>query len=381
MKKLTLLVGLISPLVCTAITLEPVNTGSAGRIAQITLNEHHDLLALNQLGEVWSVKKSLKLAEGFSPEFSIAAHYGRLAGTDRDGNFMQLTNHQLSHSDISLSPHSQLLMLPFATIAVIQKDRQAYLARIESLGTLQITATSSYPVLPDARPLLIDLDSREELGQIAVLSMPDRKTYQHAVLGDEFEAATLSYLDRHSLEAITSPLQQEGLVFEANSLISAEFNGKNRLLTVISGNGDGGRTVLIEKDGSNLTILAESEALPVNRWQSPFFFNGKIYTIQMPHLIGRLVELKVEKKRLIEKVLGSGFSNHAYGDYETNLVAATEKFAAIPHTDYRQISLLETSGNLTSIEQKLPAKIRYTKATTNTVYLLLENGELWQIRP
>lgn len=381
MKKLAFLLALISPLAGNAAILTPLNTSPIGKIAQFTLNEHQELLVINQQGELWNLQNSQKLANALSPEFKIAAAHGRIAGSDYKGHFIQIAGKDITHSNIPLSPKSGLIMLPFATIAVITQNNHTHLARIEQQGSLQITATSTIRVLPDARPLLIDLDNSHDLGQIAVLSSPDSETYQHAVLGDEIEAATLSYLERHSLEPITPPFGKNGLVFEANSLGTAKINGKNTLLTVLSGNNEGGRTVLVEKNGSNLKLLAESEPLPTNRWQSPFFFNGSIYTVQMPHLIGRLAELNLEKGHLKEKVLGTGFSNHAYGDHETNLVSSTAEFAVIPHSGYRQISVLDKSSKLTKLQTTLPSEIVYTEASQKIVYLLLKNGEIWQVSP
>lgn len=370
--------SLLSNCLFAQIQLSPLPLEKAGKIAQFDVSENGEPVVLNQKGELWLLNPERKIAGDLSLNNAPHARYGRVAAVDKKGNFFLWSAEKSYSSDIPISPNSGFQALAFATIAVAKQQGEARLVRIETDGnTAHISATADTPVLPDANPLQVNFDSpQQNQGHIAVLATPDRETYQHAVLGDEYEAKEIQYLERHTLKPLAESLSLNGLVFEANRLDT--LNGSQpKLVSVMSGNGDGARTVLVDLADGKLQISAQSEPLPSNRWQSPFHFAGKLYAVQMPHLLGIFVEYTQSKGKLQERVIDEGLSNHAYGDYETNLAVSTENFALIPQKDYRSVAILNQQGKLEKVPTVLPAAISKTRGSKNKAYLLLENGQIW----
>ena len=62
-----------------------------------------------------------------------------------------------------------------------------------------MVARSAEPMLPDARPLQVDLDGRGDGGHLVLRGGPDSQRYAHGVLGDGVEATRVLWLERHSL--------------------------------------------------------------------------------------------------------------------------------------------------------------------------------------
>lgn len=379
-KSLILALSLFSSATIAEVQLSPVKLPEVGKAAQFDLSEKDELVVVNQKGELWKITtQASKLAEGLSTEVEPKARYGRIATADKNGNFLLWTENKTYSSTIPLAPKATMEALAFATIAVTKQHGQYKLVRIEtSSEQAYISAEAKTPVLPDAHPLQIDFDSENsQQGHIAVLAKPDDTTYQHAVLGDDVEAAEVQFLERHSLEPLAEKLSPQGLVFEANRFATLSEKGKTKLVSVLSGEGAGAGAVLINLKNGKLAISAESNALPSNRWQSPFTFNGKLYAVQMPHLKGNLVEYQQKGKILTEQFLLSGLSNHRYGDYETNLATATDTFAIVPRMGYQQVIGIDKNGQISALATKLPAEIKQTKSTSTKAYLLLQNGEIW----
>lgn len=378
-KSLFCALSLLSSPLFAEIQLRPLELDNIGKISQFDVNEKGELFLINQHGELWLAgEKPQKLAQQLSPHIAPTARYGRVAGADKQGNFLLWTAEQTYTSNIPLAPNATMEALAFATIAVSKQNNAYKLVRIETDHShARIVATGDDEILPDARPKQINFESTDHRqGHIAVLAKPDNHTYLHGVLGDDIEAQEIQYLERHTLKPLAQSLSVKGLVFEANQL--EILNGTQpKLVSVMSGNGDGGRAVLIGLSQGKLQIQAQSEPLPSNRWQSPFSFGEKLYAVQMPHLVGRLVEYRQNSEKLVEITLENEMSNHAYGDYETNLSASTADFTLIPTRDYQNVAILDKQGTLTRLPQRLPSQIRKTKTSDTHAYLLLENGQIW----
>ncbi|WFF39050.1 hypothetical protein LU290_02120 [Moraxella nasibovis] len=366
--------------------LNELDLSKVGRAKQIALDDVGYLMVINDKGELWQVphpKRPAKLAEGVSPIVTPivtpVVKFDKIAFADKDGHFTLIQNGQTYRSSIRLSPHSAMLMLPFATIAVqAHDDGTASLVRLEVVGdSVQVVARFS-PVLPDARPVQINFTGDNSEGHIAVLSHPDSTTYRHGVLGDDIEAGQVQFLERHSLTPLAKPLAVKGSVFEANTFEILPHGKGNRLVTTLAGGGHGASTVIIDNVNDQLQLIAQSTPLPSHRWQSPFVFDGKLYAVQMPHLVGRLVEYTQVGDKLNEKVLGEGYSNHAIGAFDTNLVAGRDGlFALIPHTGYRQMSMMTPDG-LIALNDTLPTPIVRTVSNDTFDYLLLADGRVWE---
>ncbi|HHW7568614.1 TPA: hypothetical protein ACU21S_001955 [Mannheimia haemolytica] len=378
-KSILLILSLFSASLFADVQLSPLPLPQIGKVSQFDLSEQGELVVINQQKQLWRVtQQAQKLADGVSTEIEPKAQYQRIALADQNGHFMLWTADKIYTSNIPLAPKATMTALNFATIAVTKQNGQFKLARIETQGNqATITATAETEVF-DAHPLQIDFDAETpNQGHIAVLAKPDDTTYQHGVLGDNVEAGEIQFLERHTLKPLAEKLTQQGRVFEANRLATLTENGKTKLISVISGDGNGASTAVIDVKDGKLSIEAESEPLPTNRWQSPFSFNHKLYAIQMPHLKGNLVEYSLKGNLLTERFIASGLSNHRYGDYETNLVATTETFALIPKAGYQQVVVLDKAGNIAELPTALPAEIKQTKAYANKAYLFLKNGEIW----
>lgn len=365
--------------------LQLLDLKQIGQVAQFTVDDEQNLLVINQRGELWQVKQQHCLLNGLSTEITPKARYGKIAMADKQGNFVLWEKQQKYLSKIPLLPNAGMEILPLATIAVTQHQQQARLVRIETHQQgAKVVAMADTPVLPDAQPIQVNLTGEQGQGHIAVLAQPDDHTYQHGVLGDKIEASELQFLERHTLKPLAKPLADDDLVFEANRLEILNTSQGQRLVTVMAGDGEGAKTVLVEL-GKNvlqqpsLKIVAESEALPPFRWQSPFVFLNQLYAVHMPHLAGHLLRYQLQGNRLQPQQLASGLSNHKIGRFETNITAVTQNFAVIPHMGYQQISILNKQGEVRKIAQTLPSKIIKTVANQETAYLLLENGQVWQV--
>ncbi|SPX83141.1 hypothetical protein [Moraxella ovis] len=358
-----------------------LDLSEVGVAKQITLVDDTSPLIINDKAELWQVPhpdKPIKLAKGVSSSVSAVAKFDKVAFADKDGYFNLIQNGQRYHSSIRLSPHSAMLMLPLATIAVeAHDDGTASLVRLEVVGNRVQAVARFGSVMPDARPVQINFTGDNTNGHIAVLSHPDSRTYRHGALGDDIEARQVQFLERHSLTPLSKPLTVRGLVFEANTFEILPHSKGNHLVTTIAGGGHGASTVVIGNVDNQLQIIAQSTPLSNNRWQSPFVFGDNLYAIQMPHLVGRFVKYIQSGDQLNEEVLGEGYSNHAIGKFDTNLVAGRNNFALIPHKGYRQISILTAEGDIVSLSDNLPAPIIKILSNDNQAYLLLSNGTIW----
>lgn len=358
----------------------------SGFVVQLALGDDKKPLIINNQGELWRLADNRPLVKGVSKQVTPVAGFGKIALADRLGKFMllQVQNDTVAtwSSDISLSSVAGMAMLPHATIAVQDERGVAHLVRIEvetaqNARTAQVVARFATPVLPDSKPVQVALVGDD--AHIAVLASPDETTYRHGVLGDAIEAGELHYLERHSLTPLLSPLAVRGLVFEGNQLEVLPAKNGNRLIAVMAGNGAGAKTVVVGEQTGKLSVLAQSEPLPMNRWQSPFVVGGALYAVQMPHLVGALVRYDTAGQALVPTALADGMSNHAISERETNLVASTLNFAVVPHRGYQRVSVLNEQG-LSDLPTTLPARIVKSVANDKTVFLLLDNGQVWQVQ-
>lgn len=356
-----------------------LDLSAIGLAKQLTVS-NDKLLIINDKNELWQWGESSALARNVSDKITPVAGFDKLAFADTEGYFHLIQNGKTYPSSIRLSSHSGMLILPLAVIAVVDDNGTPSLVRLEVVGdSVQVVAKFA-PVLPDARPVQINFASDNTNGHIAILSHPDSTTYRHGVLGDGIEAGQLQFLERHSLTPLAKPLMVDGQVFEANTVAILPHDRGNHLVATMAGGGNGARTVVIDNVDGTLQIIAQSEPLPSNRWQSPFVFDGKLYAVQMPHLVGKLVQYQRTHNALTEQVLGEPYSNHKIGDFETNVAATTEEATVIPTMDYLAVGVLDRQGQITQLNTKLPSPIKKLVATRQEVYALLGSGAVWRVR-
>lgn len=239
------------------------------------------------------------------------------------------------------------------------------------LDTEKLASLHAITLLPDSIPVAFQ-------NHLLVLGQPDSESYRHGVLGDDIEAKTLYTLDaqtlRPSAQAFTLPAH---LVFEHNKI--EVWNDK--IVAVISGQNAGARVAVLELRDQAWHIIAESSPLPNYRWQSPFVLGKQLYSVQMPHLRGRLVQYEIQDRQLIETAISDGLSNHQFGSHETQIAAILPDYALIPDMDYHQIYALHHSGQLYPLSPKLPAAIVRSISVHHTAYLFLEDGSVWAWTP
>lgn len=361
-----------------SIALQLINSPLTN-VKQFAISDNGNIFIINEKGELWDIQKQLLLAETLSTEHSFSVKNNQIAAVDKSGYFFLWTPTQTFSSHIKVSKHSQFLMFEDVIIAVSQQEEEFYLVRIvKQDGAIQITSKSSIPVLPDTRPILAKLSPTQHEEHIVALTNPDSKTYPHGVLGDKLEARLLHYLDNETLQSLATPLSVDNLVFEGNK-VNVLQTQPIQLVSVLSGNGQGARVITIQLKNNALQIVAQSNPLPHNRWQDVFTQGDKLYAIQMPHLRKELVTYQIIDNHLQHRLLGNNISTHQIGSYETNLVGITPEFIVLPQADYQSLAWLDKEEKLHFINHIFPSHIIQMKSHYHTVYVLLNNGELWKI--
>ncbi len=141
-------------------------------------------LAIGASGRLWALGSDAPprvLAEGLDGATPLAVGHGRIAARRADGRLWiggDVAVPGLSH--LALNPHAGLLVLGAAVIGVAGEGLDARVLRLEpdATGRWQVVARSRDAVLPDARPMQVDLDGRGDGGQVLVLGGPDAQRYR-----------------------------------------------------------------------------------------------------------------------------------------------------------------------------------------------------------
>lgn len=342
-----------------------------GHFSHITADASIGLAAVNTAGELWRYQQDSweKLGEGFAAHSPLAAGHGRIAGVDAQGFFREWRDNTVIQTTLALAPDAGMVQLPLATIAVSHDSGGHYLLRIEN-GRIS-AKRSDVPLLPDARPLLADIDGKGR--HIAVLAAPST-VYDHAVLGDNIEAQAVHYVERHSLEDLAEPLRvRDPLVFEANALLALPQAAGGKIVTVLAG--EGARTVVIGIQNNALHIEWQSAPLPqTHRWLSPLVRQNTLYSVQMPHLKGEL--LLHHYPQTGAQTLGEGLSNHRIGARDMNLAQSVGGRSYLPRKDYRSLVRLDDTG-IHATDDTLPAGIIMSATDGERAWFLLDDGSIY----
>ncbi|MEO8859480.1 MAG: hypothetical protein ABI343_21045 [Burkholderiaceae bacterium] len=104
---------------------------------------------------------SRRFAGALDGQTPVAAGEGRIAARTREGALWVFEKGRVSAAAGALAPRAGLLNLPLAVIGVLQDGPEHRLVRMEpgARGWIE-AARSDTPVLPDARPLQVDLAAR-----------------------------------------------------------------------------------------------------------------------------------------------------------------------------------------------------------------------------
>lgn len=354
------------------------------------------LLGVGVGGGLWSMpldgRPPRRLATGLDPQSLLSAAHGRIVARHADGGLWVWKGGQANHvPQVRLAAAAGLLNLPGAVIGVAgdgPPDARRLL-RIEPAGKRgwAVVARSAGAVLPDARPLLADLDDRGDGGHVVVLAGPDDQRYDHAVLGDRVEATRLLWLDRHRLQPLRELALPMPHVFEdiaPRPVVLAHGTG---LLTVRSGPSAGAQLALVTADpahAAGLRIAALGETLGAHRWLAPTTDGRHWLAVHTPHIGGVLHAYTRNADRLESRVVGRDLSTHRLGTRELDLAVWLGARLVVPSQDGMQLRVLDvTAGYAESARITLPARVAMTLALPGAtgVAALLDDGSVvgWRV--
>jgi hypothetical protein len=373
---------------------DPVPLHAPQPIAQIHVTAADELLAISASGALWQHANGrwIQRAVRFDPRSPIASGHGRIAGRGGRGTLVVLADDRVSvASGPVLAPDAGLQILPFGIIGIAQQGAgRASVVRLDP-GPGDVwseTARGSEPVLPDARPVQLNLDgpASADDGHIAVLAGPDERRYRHGVLGDATEATRVLYLERHSLAPLRSLALPPPHVFEDISPRPVAWNGGSALLTVRSG-----------PRGAQLAIVAASRERPdaleidalgapigtTGRWMAPVTDGRRLLAVHTPHIGGVLHEYEAGGGELRSRALVSGVCNHSLGQRELDLAAWIGPVLLVPTQDRRAIRVFDLAAGVSERPRlSLPSPVVATRALrldrgVGCVLLLEDRSVVW----
>lgn len=217
------------------------------------------------------------------------------------------------------SPSTNPILLEDGVQVYLDADGQLRLIRQEVTHTLVVDA------LPDAR-ILSDGE-----GPLLFLSTPTTE-YPHGVLGDEFEAKTITLVNvLHAPEILRVIQIDPGDVIEgiAPIWVDLDWDGSREIIVTQSNARYGARLVVYREDGS---IFANGEPIGQGfRWQHQLavgqFIEGgpqEIAVIRTPHIGGVIEIYAIEQDRLVIQAELSGYSTHQIGSRNLDSAVAAD---------------------------------------------------------
>jgi len=175
-----------------------------------------------------------------------------------------------------------------------------------------VSAYDNLALFPDALP-----DSRVVFdGDLAVALVDPTDQYDHAILGDPFEAKAFEVLNRCTGERTRTTVASEDVIEGISPLLAdIDGDGVRDVLVTISNDSVGARLSAYRIDGS---LLAESEAIGQGgRWRNqlavaPVGPDGQteIVDVWQPHANGILEFLRFDDGSLVRVAETAGFTNH-----------------------------------------------------------------------
>jgi len=314
------------------------------------------LLAASVAGVLWRLDPATtewrRVGDGIDPHTPLASGHGRIAARDALGG---LRVWEAGRATIlrgaQLAPHSGLLILPLGIIGVVEGPTGARVARFEptSHGGWTETARSIDPVLPDARPLQVDLDGGkgEADGHIVVLAGPDDRRYRHGVLGDAIEATRVLYLERHGLTVLRSLEVPAPHVLEDIAPRPIAWRGRVGLATMRSGP-QGAQLAIVAPGagaGDRLEIAAVGPPIGMpNRWLAATTDGKHLLAVHTPHIGGALHAYQPDGNALSARKIADGVSNHRIGTRELDLAAWIGALLLLPAQDRTRLRCFDADA-------------------------------------
>jgi hypothetical protein len=369
--------------------------------------------AITKTGKLWERNSgawfSVLAAPSLDPTKPLTFAHGRLVGRSASGGLWMregkgaATSYVVSE-DAKIKALCGLCPLAFAVIGVVIDSKgKSWLARFEPSGVRgwREVARSDEPVLPDARPIQVDLDSNigaASDGHIVVLAGPDDQRYRHGAVGDLIESTRVLYLERHNLKPIRTLTLDAPYVFEdiAPRLINWSHQGKAKaaLLTIRSGP-KGSQLAVIHasmNDSKLLEVAALGDAIGTsNRWIAATTDGERIAGVHTPHIGGTLYAYERVDEGGLTKLKGTrlhmDLSTHAMASREMDLTVWLRDLVVMPSQDLRQLRVFSPKDNyddrgiidvsgmiIATAAMPLPRQ-----AKNGAVFALLRNGALMEV--
>jgi hypothetical protein len=209
----------------------------------------------------------------------------------------------------------------------ISDDKIVYISDQGGLNIQSPEQSISLPInaLPDGRVL------SDSQGSLLVLSEPTSQ-YQHAVLGDNLEAKSISLINSQgetaTINKITIP---EGKVIEGIAPIWTDLNsdGQREILVTLSDDRYGAQLAVFSEAGE---IISLSEPIGSGyRWRhqvaaAPFGPEGEIEIVDVltPHIGGVVEFFKMEGNELLMTAHFPGFTSHVIGSRNLDMALAAD---------------------------------------------------------
>ncbi len=360
---------------------------AAERLRQIRTGGPSGLLAVGASGRLWALSTrgaaATGLAEGLDPDTPLALGHGRVAARHADGGLWVWQGGQVQRSPPQmLAPQAGLLVLPLAVIGVAAGNHQVLRLEPAADSAWAVVARSKQAVLPDARPLQLDLDRRGDGGHLVLLGGADRQRYPHGVLGDAVEATRLLWLERHSLELLRELVLPPPYVLEDIAPRPVRLGPGHALLTVRSGP-QGGQLGLVAASATQpgqLQWAALGEPLgTANRWMAPTTDGARLLAVHTPHIGGVLHEYRQDGSRLIGRAVAQGVSTHRIGSRELDLAVWLGPRLVLPQQNGLGLRVLDANAAWSEVASvTLPDRVAMTAALPHGsgVAVLLDDGRV-----
>lgn len=354
-------------------------------MAQLHAGGPTGLLGVARDGALWALSPTSaaprRLADGLDPHTPLASGHGRVAARTVGGGLWVLdtaSGNAQVQPDAGLAPQAGLLVLPLAVLGVVAAGHR--LVRFEPAGDgrWQAVAGSAEALLPDARPLQVQLDGRG--AHVVVLAGPDAQRYRHGVLGDAVEATRVLWLERHDLQVLRALSLPAPHVFEdiAPRLVALPGRpGTLGLLTVRSGP-EGGQLALLTADSARshqLQLAALGEPVgEFHRWLAPTTDGQHLVAVHTPHIGGVLHSYRLDGPRLLHRRLLADVSTHHIGARETDLAVWLQGQLLLPSQDGRTLLHLDPAHDWAEKDAlPLPARVVQTTALADGT----DGGTAW----
>lgn len=373
----------------------PVPLAAPEPIAGLHVGAAAELLAVSSAGRLWRFdgRAWQRLGDGLDPRAPPASGHGRIAGRAAAGGLWVLEGgHATPSGSPVLQPHAGLHVLPLGVIAVAEgAGGRAHVVRLEpgAGGAWRETARSRDEVLPDARPLQVDMDGPLAAagdGHILVLGGPDAARYRHGVLGDAVEATRVLYLERHGLDPLRTLALPPPHVLEDIAPRPIEWDGATGLLTMRSGPAGAQLAVVAadrtRRDALALVALGAPIGTP-NRWMAATTDGRRLAAIHAPHLGGVLHEYSREGDALRARRIAGDYATHALGSRELDLAVWTGGDALIlPGQDRLSLHVVALDGRMRRSAYALSQPVVATRAwraggRPGAVVLLADGSVVW----